>query len=193
MIKLTGKDNWTVERFLKALSVAEYPDYIISMISSVQEWMQQTLSGGEGKRLDPVTAMFEGDIDPDLNGLFERLSWLQEYADVLPNDIRPEGRDEVVVLNVGMIDTDSVYRMGIDYASVFNYEKCKRVWLVSDTFSLQDAAHYHAHISKLTGRGIVFRFLLITPWGWAEIPLSGNEESSQIFWHNTVRGENKRS
>ena len=54
---------------------------------------------------------------------------------------------------------------------------------------LEDTMRYAAHVDALTSQGIVLRFVLVTPWGWVEIPLSGTTASSQQFlWHNPFRG-----
>jgi hypothetical protein len=61
--------------------------------------------------------------------------------------------------------------------------------VVSDTFIFGDTIHYAAHVDALAEQGIVLRFILVTPWGWVEIPLSSNIASSQQFlWRNTMKG-----
>lgn len=172
----------TVGQFFDALSAAEYPDYILELISKLQEWMAECIGGGEGKKMDPVTAMFESEIDPDMDALFSSISWIEQYADLIPNNKRPEGREEVVIVNVGGGDSDSCLRIAIDYASIFNQEHCRRVWIVSDSFDLVDVSNYIPHVSKLTERGVTFRFLLVCPWGWVEIPLDGDGDKHQLFW-----------
>jgi hypothetical protein len=83
-------------------------------------------------------------------------------------------------------------RVAIDYASIFNSEKCRRVWIISDSFNFMDISGYVAHISKLSERGIKFRFLLVTPWGWIEMPIEGNDGSkNQILWKTVKKRAGK--
>lgn len=183
----------TVGQFFEALSAAEYPDYIIALIDKIQEWMKECINGSADKKLDPVTAMFESEIDPDMEGLFERITWIEQHADLIPNNKRPEGREEVVVVNVGGGNLDDCMRMSVDYASIFNSAKCRRVWIVSDSFDLVDISSYVAHITKLAERGVTFRFLLVCPWGWVEMPLDGDGRKNQLFWKGLVHAAPKKA
>jgi len=186
----------TVSQFFEALSASEYPDYILELIEKLQDWMKDIFivdnSEKTEKRLDPVTALFETDPEFDMEELFLRIEWLEKYADVLPNNKRPEGKEDVVVVNVGVAELESCMRVAIDYASIFNSEKCRRVWIISDNFNFMDISGYVAHISKLSERGIKFRFLLVTPWGWIEMPIEGNDgNKNQILWKTVKKRAEK--
>ena len=189
---MTIEGEFTVGQFFEALSASEYPDYILELIEKLQDWMKEIFvvegdTEKSDKKMDPVAALFETDPEPDMEELFSRIEWLEKYADVLPNIKRPAGKEEVAVINVGGAELDSCLRVAVDYASIFNGEKCRRVWIVSDSFNFADISGYVAHISKLSERGITFRFLLVTPWGWIEMPIEGNDGGrNQILW-KTVR------
>ena len=187
----------TVGQFFEALSATEYPDYIMELIEKLQDWMKEIflvssdLEKNE-KRLDPVTALFETDPELDMEELFTRIAWLEKYADILPNIKRPEGKEDVAVINIGVAELESCMRVAIDYASIFNSEKCRRVWIISDSFNFMDISGYIAHISKLSERGIKFRFLLVTPWGWIEMPIEGNDSNkNQILWKTVKKRAGK--
>jgi hypothetical protein len=187
----------TVGQFFEALSASEYPDYIMELIEKLQDWMKEMFVVGNDsekaeRKIDPVTALFETDPELDIEDLFTRIQWLEKYADILPNIKRPEGREDVAVINIGVAELESCMRVAIDYASIFNSEKCRRVWIISDSFNFMDISGYIAHISKLSERGIVFRFLLVTPWGWIEMPIEGNESGkNQILWKTVKKRAGK--
>jgi hypothetical protein len=192
-----SEGDLTVGQFFEALSASEYPDYILELIEKLQDWMKEIFvvendTEKTDKRIDPVTALFETDPELDMEELFTRIEWLEKYADVLPNIKRPEGKEDVAVINVGVAELESCMRVAIDYASIFNSEKCRRVWVISDSFNFMDISGYVAHISKLSERGITFRFLLVTPWGWIEMPIEGNDGGkNQILWKTVKKRAGK--
>lgn len=187
----------TVGQFFEALSATEYPDYIMELIEKLQDWMKEIFvvandSEKAEKRIDPVTALFETDPELDMEDLFSRIQWVEKYADMLPNIKRPEGKEDVAVINIGVAELESCMRVAIDYASIFNSEKCRRVWIISDSFNFMDISGYIAHISKLSERGIKFRFLLVSPWGWIEMPIEGNDSGkNQILWKTVKKRAGK--
>lgn len=185
-------EELTVGQFFEALSAAEYPDYILELTEKIQEWMNECMDGGGGKKLDPVTALFESEADPDLEGLFSRISFVEEHADLIPNNRRPEGREEAIVVNVGGGDLDGSMRIAVDYASIFNPEKCRRIWLLSDSFDLVDMSAYVAHLSKMSERGIMFRFILVSPWGWVEFPINRDGRKSQLILKGLQKAGSKK-
>ena len=181
----------TINDLLSAISETEYPQYILDAVARIQDWMLETVNAPAEKEMDPFTAMFEDDeaAGSDIEGLFDRLGSLEEYVDLIPNTRRPEGRPDVIVVSITPPDYESGLRTAIDYAAIFNRENCRRVWIVSDTFIFDDVIRYAAHVDSLAGQGIVLRFILVTPWGWVEIPLSGATASNQQFmWRNPLRG-----
>jgi hypothetical protein len=42
--------------------------------------------------------------------------------------------------------------------------------MISDTWIIGDILAYIPHIKALMARGIQLRFMLVTPWGYSEIP-----------------------
>ncbi len=183
-------ETWTVGEILSAMAGTEYPRYIQKIVSQLQQWMDESIAAeGAAHEGDPLEMLFENAVDGDGEKLFSQLEWVDDYADLLPNFKKPVGREDAVVLNVGPTDFEDSLRMAIDYASLFNRRLCRRVWVISDTFIIGDIYRYTAHIRALNAQGIAFRFLLVTPWGWTEIPLAAESASgNRISWNNR-RGE----
>lgn len=184
-----GRDM-TIDDLLSAISETEYPQYILEALAHVQDWMNETVDAPVDQGLDPFSAMFEGDEEgPATDRLFERLESLEDRVDLIPNTRRPEGRADVVVISLTPPDYESGLRTAIDYAAVFNRPNCRRVWILSDTFIFDDVVRYAAHVDALADQGIVLRFILVTPWGWVELPLSGATVAKrQFMWRDPVRG-----
>lgn len=179
----------TVKQLLSAISETEYPQYIIDAISKVQNWMLEAVNAPADQGMDPVTAMFEDGSEMDMENLFASLENLEQYVDVIPNIRRPEGKADAIVVSVNPPDFECGVRTAVDYAALFNRKHCKRVWVISDSFVFMDIIRYAAHVDALAEQGVMLRFILVMPWGWAEIPLSGESAASQQFlWHNTLRG-----
>ena len=184
--KKRREKDLTVGELLSTISETEYPQYILEAISRIQAWLLDAVNAPAERGMDPVAAMFEDSGDWDMDKLFTDLEGLERYVDLIPNTKRPEGRPDVVVVSVNSPDYEGGVRTAIDYAALFNRKQSKRVWVVSDTFVFSDTVHYAAHVDALAERGVVLRFVLVTPWGWVEIPLSSNVASTQQFlWHNT--------
>lgn len=171
----------TISGLLSAISETEYPQYILDALDCVQGWMNETISGPWEQGVDPFSAMFEGENEEGIEGLFERLESLEEYVDLIPNTRRPKGRPDVIIVSIAPPDYESGLRTAIDYAAVFNRPNCRRVWIITDTFIFDDVVRYAAHVDALAGQGVVLRFLLVTPWGWVELPLSGATASKRQF------------
>jgi hypothetical protein len=191
-----GKENketdLTVKGLLDAITETEYPSYILEAISKIQAWMLDTVSAPAEQGMDPVTAMFEDGGEMDMEKLFGDLEGLEQYVDLIPNTRRPEGRADALVVSVNSPDYECGVRTAIDYAALFNRKNCKRVWVVSDTFIFADTIHYAAHVDALAEQGIILRFILATPWGWVEIPLSGEAASNQqLLWNGVTRSTGK--
>ncbi|NLL36110.1 MAG: hypothetical protein GX256_01155 [Fretibacterium sp.] len=179
----------TIKELLSAISETEYPQYILDALARVQSWMLAALNAPADRGMDPITAMFEDVGEMDIDRLFESLEPFEPYVDIIPNIQRPEGRADAIVVSVNPPDYESGIRTAIDYAALFNRSKCKRIWVVSDSFIFGDSLRYAAHVDALAEQGIILRFVLVTPWGWVEIPLSSATASSQQFlWRNPLRG-----
>jgi hypothetical protein len=178
-------DGLTINDLLSAISETEYPQYILDALAQIQGWMRETVNAPAEKGMDPFTALFEDGGEEDegegIDALFARLGELEEQVDLIPNIRRPEGRPDVVVVSLTPPDYESGLRTAIDYAAVFNRPNCKRVWIISDTFIFDDVVRYAAHVDALANQGITLRFILVTPWGWVELPLSGATASKRQF------------
>lgn len=183
-------EKWTVGEILSAMAGTEYPKYIQRLVAQLQQWMDESMASEATEQDgDPMSSLFDSVMEVDGERLFTQLEWVDEYADLLPNLKRPSGHEDVIVLNVGPTDFEDSLRMAIDYASLFNRKLCRRVWMVSDTFIIGDIYRYLSHIRALGAQGVVFRFLHITPWGWAEIPLAADgSASNRISWNNRKGG-----
>ena len=180
----------TINELLSAISETEYPQDILDALSRIQDWMNETISAHD-PGADPLSALFDYEEgEPNVESLFDRLERLEEYVDLIPNTRRPDGKPDVIIVSFTPPDYESGLRMAIDYAALFNRDNCRRVWVLSDTFIFDDVVRYSAHVDALASQGIVLRFILVTPWGWVELPLSGATASNQQFmWRNLLRGE----
>ncbi|MBQ9575066.1 MAG: hypothetical protein IJR27_07305 [Synergistaceae bacterium] len=177
-----------ISELLSAVSENEYPQYILDAVSEVQEWMRDMTEKPENDEGDIFTAIFGEGFDDETGGiesLFERLESIGEYADVIPNPKAPDGKPDALIVSITPPDYESGLRTAIDYAAVFNRPTCRRVWIISDTFILDDVMKFSRHVDALTEQGITLRYILVTPWGWVELPLSGMTASKHSFlWRN---------
>ncbi|MBQ9581746.1 MAG: hypothetical protein IJR21_05180 [Synergistaceae bacterium] len=127
------------------------------------------------------------EMEESLEALFERIDAIDENVDVIPNTHKPAGNKDAMIINILSPESDGGLRTAIDYAGVFNRKKCERVWILSDSFVFDDAAHFTGHITALEKQGITVRFILVNPWGWVELPLSrASAQRKQMVW----RGDN---
>ncbi len=187
----------TISELLSGASEREYPQYILDAISHVQEWMNDMTGDNDRSDDDIFSAIFGENYDEGgagIEALIERLDDLGEYADVIPNTKTPEGKSDAVIISITPPDLESGLRSAIDYAAVFNRNTCKRVWIISDIFILDDVMKFSPHVDALSEQGITLRYILVTPWGWVELPLSGNTASKHAFlWRNDdVSGHRKK-
>ncbi|GAB1400944.1 hypothetical protein MASR1M66_24000 [Aminivibrio sp.] len=185
-------ENWTVGEILSAMAGSDYPKYILKIVSQLQQWMEEAIAADTSENGgDPLTALFENVLEMDGERLFAQLEWVDDYADLIPNLKRPAGHEDVVVVNAGPSDFEDSLRIAIDYASLFNRKLCRRIWVISDSIIIGDIYRYLSHIRALGQQGIVFRFLLVTPWGWTEIPLAAEgAPGNRISWKNNHVGGN---
>ena len=183
-------ESITVNELLSAIGETEYPQYILDAITTVQEWMHDMTE----KPADPVdeqdifaplfASMFE-DEDAGIAGLFDRLKSIEDFADIVPNTKVPDGRPDAVIVSISPPDFESGIRTAIDYAAVFNRNKCRRVWIISDMFAFDEVVRFVPHVDALAEQNIMLRYILVTPWGWVEMPLSGSMASRHKFlWHS---------
>lgn len=179
----------TVGELLSAISENEYPQYILEAINLVREWMNEvTESDNDSDDDDIFAAIFGENYDDGAGGidsLIERLEGIRDYADIIPNAKKLEGKSDAVIVSITPPDYESGLRAAIDYAAVFNRNKCRRVWIISDTFIFDDVIKFSPHVDALEEQGITLRYILVTPWGWVELPLSGMTATKHSFlWRN---------
>ncbi len=189
------EESITINELLSAISESEYPEYILEAISRIQEWMGEMIEKSDDDNDDIFSEIFGENFEDDPRGidtLFERLEDLEEYADVVPNSKSSEGKADAVIVSIAPPDYESGLRMAIDYAAVFNRPTCKRVWIISDTFIFDDVVKFSAHVDALSEQGITLRYILVTPWGWVELPLSGMTAAKHSFlWRNGGLNDDK--
>ena len=189
------EESITINELLSAISESEYPEYILEAISRIQEWMGEMIEKSDDDNDDIFSEIFGENFEDDPRGidtLFERLEDLGEYADVVPNSKSSEGKADAVIVSIAPPDYESGLRMVIDYAAVFNRPTCKRVWIISDTFIFDDVVKFSAHVDALSEQGITLRYILVTPWGWVELPLSGMTAAKHSFlWRNGGLNDDK--
>ena len=192
MNKRKPANNITVGQLLSAISNSEYPECVLETVGRVREWMSDMISKQEYEQehdeqdiFDALFGQFFDEENSGLMNLFSRLDDLRELADILPGRQEPEGKPDTIVVSITPPDYESGLRAAIDYAAVFNRPKCKRIWIISDTFIFNDIIKFSPHVDALSEQGITMRFILVTPWGWVELPLSGKMASKQQFSLNT--------
>ena len=196
--KRTGKTEKKImmSDLLSAISESEYPDFILNAVEQVQEWMKEMITPETERddEADMFRALFQFDEEEEdnISKLISRLEGVKEYADVIPNMDMPDGKPDTVIVSITPPDYESGLRTAIDYAAVFNRENCKRVWIISDTFIFDEAAKFIHHVDALNEQGITLRYILVTPWGWVELPLSANMASKQSFLFQTEASKRRK-
>jgi len=82
-------------------------------------------------------------------------------------------------------------RMAIDHATLFARGLCRRVWLICDSWLAEDVLRYLPHVRALAEQGIALRVILLSPWGWVEIPVRKEPAVlGSLSWKNENRGSN---
>ncbi len=156
---------------LDAMSGSTIPHFIVKVVQDVQAWLSSAVAeecqigladwmAGGGERQPSV----------DLDYLFNQLEWVGAHADLVPVSKELGRHEDALILSIGPILLDEGLRMMVDHAALFARNTCKRVWLVSDTWIIGDVLAYMPHIKTLNEQGVQLRFLLVTPWGYSEIP-----------------------
>ena len=177
--------------FLTAISETEYPNYIIEAAGIVRDWMNDAIKRNESSETEPhdIFSEFFGENLEDeagsLEDLYSRLSSLEEFADVIPNSKKSGDKSDTIIISLASPDYEGGLRTAIDHAAIFSRGNCRRVWIFSDSFVLDEVVRFIPHVDALTEQEISLRFLLITPWGWVELPLSGTSVSKQQFLWRT--------
>ena len=183
------RPEMTVGELLSAISENEYPQYILEAVNIAREWMNEVTEDGSDSYDEDIFSSIFGDVYDDgargIESLIERLGAIKEHADIIPNSSQPEGKSDAIIVSITPPDYESGLRSAIDYAAVFNRNRCKRVWIISDTFIFDEVIKFSPHVDALAEQGIILRYILVTPWGWVELPLSGKTVSKHsLLWRN---------
>ena len=197
-IKTQQPEMMMMSELLSAISENEYPAYIIEAAKIVREWMNDAINrnknedGDEnGNDFTNVFSEFFGrnfddeDETGSIEDLYSRLSSIEEFADVIPNSKKSGDKSDTIIISLDSPDYEGGLRAAIDHAAIFSRGKCRRVWIISDNFVFGEVANFIPHVDALAEQGIALRFLLVTPWGWVELPLSGTSASKQQFLWRT--------
>lgn len=182
----------TVGDILRAMESSAWPGFVTRAAEQVQQWMMGELAAEEAFYEEANPA--EG-ADPrtlgDTENLFLQLAWLEEGIDLLPTQNGGPGRgcSEALVLAIGPIDIDEGLRIAVDHVALFARGKCHRVWVFCDNWIVGDALRYLPHIRTLAEQGVDLRFVLLSPWGWTEIPLGRNpDKKGPLPWRSAEEG-----
>ena len=174
---------------LSAISESEYPQYILEAVEIIRDWIHNAINKSEENgnvKDNDIFAEFFGEFDDEtgnIEELYSRLGNLEEFANIIPNSNKNNDKADTLIISLAASDYDSGLRAAIDYAAVFNRPHCKRVWIISDTFIFDEIIKFVPHVEALSSQGINLRFILVTAWGWVELPLSESSASkNQFLW-----------
>lgn len=185
-----GKDKeWTVEEILREMSAPKLPHFIVRLIDQVQSWMSELVYEERDQVGRDFYPMLDGVIPGDPEKLIRDLEWVEAFADIVPGTSQPSGHKDMVVLCIGPADFDDGMRIAVDYSALFARGLCKRVWILCDNWIISDIARYLQHIRALKMEGVSFHFMLVTPWGWSEIPIDYEPAQSgkKLEWKNNSK------
>jgi len=191
----SGKDEgaMTVGDILKAMTGEDVPQAVIQVAEEIQSWMVSALKG-EGPLFSDEDFLYGYDerrFSGEPDSILSRLAWIEPFADLLPNLGKIPKSREAVVLCLGPMDFDEGMRMAIDHATLFARGLCRRVWLICDSWLAEDVVRYLPHVRALAEQGIALRVILLTPWGWVEIPIRKEPMVlGSLNWKNENRGSN---
>ena len=156
----------TVEKIMRSLTTPDYPNYIAKLLKQVKNWIAKP------HKLDDYDLPYWEVLHEAPEMLFDDLTWVEEYAALLPSDVPPKPMPEAVVLTLGEADLTNAMRLAVDYGLIFSKRACRRVWIVTDCWIPFDVLEYADHIKAMLENGVSLRFLLSSLWGWVELPVS---------------------
>ncbi|WP_281744231.1 hypothetical protein [Thermanaerovibrio acidaminovorans] len=157
----------TVGQILSAMD--GYPGYLEKLLQQIQQWLTYL---AEKKYPTFIDELYWGNGDYEGEALLPQISWVEAFADLMPSNGELKGHREAVVLGVGYIDFENALRMAIDHGAIFGRGRCSRIWLVTDSWITAEVCAYLEHIKVLRDQGIDIRAVVVTPWGWTEVPLA---------------------
>jgi len=187
--------EWKISDIFRKMDTRKYPDFITKMVEQVQDWMIHIIQDGmSDMERDTFFSILEGAIQGDPEKLIKDLEWVEDHADLVPGTRRPVGHEDIVVLCLGPADFDDGMRLAVDYSALFSKGLCKRVWMICDSWIIGDVVRYLEHIRALVSEGVAFNFILVTPWGWSEIPIRAEAlNGGKLDWKGGKKGRSSTS
>ncbi len=186
---------WTVGDVINAMTGAVYPWYIGRILNQIQKWLSSALAGESPFDQDDLLGWgSDRPVPLDQELLMNELEWVTPIVDLIPSARFVGTREEAIVLSFGPIILDEGLRMAIDHGALFARGQCKRIWVISDSWIIADIAAYKDHLKAMRDMGVDMRFMLVTPWGWTEVPWYGDEgcSSGNLIWKNNNKEEPKK-
>ncbi|MDR0649050.1 MAG: hypothetical protein LBF92_06915 [Synergistaceae bacterium] len=165
-----ARDMWMVGDVLEAMSGTKIPPFIVNAVQEVQAWLSAALTEDAFMESADLISSNDRQVSADLEYLFNRLEWVSVHADMVPLTKDSSSHEDAIVLSVGPMLLDEGMRLMVDHAALFACGVCKRLWVISDTWVIGDVLPYMPHIRALKKRGVDLHFLMVTPWGYSEIP-----------------------
>ncbi len=156
----------TAASLMRSLYTPDYPPHIRRLLGQIKAWLTRP------HRIGDEDLPYWEAIREEPETFFNRLDWLESEAALLPSLTPPPPLPEAVVLCLGEADLTGAMRLAVDYSLIFSKNVCRRVWIVSDCWIPFDVLEYGDHIRAMLDRGINLRFLVVSPWGWFEMPVS---------------------
>ena len=187
--KRDSHDEVRISEILRAMEKPAYPEYIQKTVEQIQGWMSTALEGEDFLGDDDVFGALERRFGMEPEHFFSQMEWLHSYADVIPSIQPSEGKENAVVIAIAPMDIEEGLRLAIDHAAVFSSDTCKRVWIFTDNWVLGECFRYQPHVQVLKKRGVEFHYILVTPWGWTEIPFTKSLGNRQIPWLGNDEGD----
>ncbi len=156
----------TAASLMRSIYAPDYPPHIRRLLEQIKGWLPRTY------RIDDVDLPYWEAVRDDPDRFFSKLDWLESEAALLPALTPPPAQPEAVVLCLGEADLTGAMRLAVDYSLIFSKNMCRRVWIVSDCWIPFDVLEYSDHIRAMSEQGISLRFLIVSLWGWVEMPIS---------------------
>ena len=161
----------TASSLMRNILNPDYPKYMERLLNQVKGWLTKTF------RVDGIDMAYWEVMRENPDALFSELKWIESKVALLPAAEPPQPHAEAVVLYLGEVDIYESMRLAVDYSLIFSKGNCRRIWVITDCWIPSDIMGYKDHIKAMTENGITLRFLIITPWGWIELPLASLGEA----------------
>ncbi|GHV29051.1 hypothetical protein FACS1894167_07590 [Synergistales bacterium] len=167
------REVWMVGDVLEAMSgdaTQGIPQYVMNVVNEIQAWLADTIAEESQPDQPELLQGVDRQMSADLDYLFAQIERVNTQTDIIPANKELENREDAIILSLGPILLDEGLRMMVDHVALFSGGACKRAWIISDTWVIGDVLPYMPHLKALCQKEIELRFLLVTPWGYSEIP-----------------------